>query len=501
MTRRPTPRRPGPARFKNRPRPELESLEARTLLSTLPDFQNPSFDSLIHDDTARQQYQVDGSGLAAAVIDTGIDYTGSALGGSFGPGSKVEGGYDLAMNKPDPRAATWSHGTMVAGLIASTDPNASGVAPGADLVALRVFGDNNQGSFDTIANALQWVIDNYAQEKITVVNLSISDGANYPSDWYSNDGGIGQRIAGLVDQLRALRIPVVTAAGNSFNGEQGMGFIAIEPGTISVTASDPSDHLVANAQRLGSAVGGTSFTDVAAPGSNLFTTDNGGAQARVEGTSFATALVTGSIVLLQEIYQERFGTLPQVNDVLSWLRDGSDPIVDSTTGLTFPRLDVEKAASLIPAAPPTVPAPTAPLAPATPPTVIATVPAPTETPPAVTRIADTTRSTPTTTPASAPVSIPPASGAITAVPASTSISLANPGSSRTVELVAQGLRSSEQTRPKPARFPGPSRTKVVKPRARRQTGNGLAAIAMAKFSAVAKPHRWQGRTLVGKRIA
>jgi subtilisin family serine protease len=36
-----------------------------------------------------------GKGIKIGIIDTGVDYTHPALGGSFGPGNKVIGGYDF----------------------------------------------------------------------------------------------------------------------------------------------------------------------------------------------------------------------------------------------------------------------------------------------------------------------------------------------------------------------------------------------------------------------
>jgi subtilisin family serine protease len=38
---------------------------------------------------------LNGNGIKIAVIDTGVDYTHPALGGGFGPGFKVIGGYDF----------------------------------------------------------------------------------------------------------------------------------------------------------------------------------------------------------------------------------------------------------------------------------------------------------------------------------------------------------------------------------------------------------------------
>ena len=72
-------------------------------------------------------------------------------------------GYNFATNTPDPMATTSQHGTAVAGLIGSSDPNHLGVAPGVNIVALKVVGDNNTADLNNIARALQWVIDNHSQ--------------------------------------------------------------------------------------------------------------------------------------------------------------------------------------------------------------------------------------------------------------------------------------------------------------------------------------------------
>jgi hypothetical protein len=391
--------RPG----RNRCRPLLEGLETRNLLSNLassPTTQSPAapapfvaggssanaapdiFDALIGASRARSEFGVNGTGLTAAVIDTGVNYGNEALGGGFGPGLKVEAGYNFATNSPDPAATTMQHGTAVAGLIASSDPNHPGVAPGADIVALKVFNDNQQGGFDWVASALQWVIDNHQKYNISVVNLSISDQGNDTHDWFATDGGIGQQVEGLIQQLDQLDIPVVAAAGNSFQGTQGMGFPAIDPTTISVTATDASDHLASNAQRLGPSLGGSSATDLAAPGVNVTAPADGNSFTTVSGTSFAAPEVTGAVILLQQIYEERFGHLPTVEQVDSWLKQGADTINDPATGITLGRLDIPRAASLIPGVPVSLPTPPPPQAP-TPPPPAPPAPAQAPTPPPV----------------------------------------------------------------------------------------------------------------------
>ena len=388
-------------------RPDMEALEARTLLSVsqgtgaLPyvpitltlssqsarlaagdsTASGTNFDAITGASAARSQYKVDGSGLSVAVIDAGVNYNHEALGGGFGIGRKVVAGYDFTTNTNDPFATTLDHGTAVAGLIASNDPNHLGIAPGADIVALRVFDNNNQGDFNKVADALQWVIDHHDAYHISTVNLSLSDGRNYTTNWYANDGGVGQKITDLVGQLDALNIPVVTASGNSFNGSQGEGFTSIIPDSISVTATDATDHLVANAQRLGSALGGIYATDMAAPGDGLLAPQSGDSFASVSGTSFAAPMVSGAIVLMQQVYESRYGSLPTVQQLDSWLQNGSDPISDPVTGITIGRLNIPKAIGLIPTPalqiltpPPVVVPPTPPpvVAPTTPPTSTST---------------------------------------------------------------------------------------------------------------------------------
>ena len=414
-----------------RPATPLER-PAGTLLTGTP----TAFDPIVGAAAARQEYDVYGTGMTVAVIDTGVDYNNPALGGGFGPGAKVIAGYDFATNTPDPMATSSQHGTAVAGLIGSDDPNNLGVAPGVNIVALRVTGSDNTASLSSIASALQWVVNNHSQYNITVVNMSLSDGGNYAQNWFAQDGGVGEQITNLIGQLQAMNIPVVSATGNSFTGQQGEGFTAIVAGVISVTATDTSDHLLPDAQRLGSVTGMGTMTDLAAPGEGMVAPTGDSGYSSVEGTSFATPLVTGAVVLLQQIYQARFGTFPTVNQVTQWLEQGSDPIYDPVTGLTIGRLDIPKAAALIPSAT-SSPAATAASAPVTvsipalqtTPGITSTVTAttvsyvpdnmqpssmattPSSTPPAST--ATTPSSTPPASTATTPSSTPPASTATT----------------------------------------------------------------------------------------
>src|SRR4051812_33692266 len=133
------PRRAG----RTQHRPDIESLEVRTLLNATPaTLGRPvpadgaaggtatNYDAVIGATSARASYRVDGTGMTVAVIDAGVNYNHEALGGGFGAGHKVVAGYDFTSNSPDPLATVAEHGTAVAGLIASNDPAHLGVAPG-----------------------------------------------------------------------------------------------------------------------------------------------------------------------------------------------------------------------------------------------------------------------------------------------------------------------------------------------------------------------------------
>lgn len=74
------------------------------------------------------QAGIRGKGVRVAVIDTGVDWRHPALGGCFGPGCKIEFGYDFVGDdygsgnppnpKPDPLATCYDgfHGTHVSGV-------------------------------------------------------------------------------------------------------------------------------------------------------------------------------------------------------------------------------------------------------------------------------------------------------------------------------------------------------------------------------------------------
>lgn len=104
-----------------------------------------------------------GKGAVVAVVDTGVDYTHSALGGGIGDGFKIAGGYDLVGNgawPDDPERHPDSdpmdqlgHGTHVSGIIAGESNLLTGVAPEATLRVYKVFATLDATTEDVLIEA------------------------------------------------------------------------------------------------------------------------------------------------------------------------------------------------------------------------------------------------------------------------------------------------------------------------------------------------------------
>ncbi|HEX8323899.1 MAG TPA: S8 family serine peptidase [Tepidisphaeraceae bacterium] len=280
-----------------------------------------------------------GAGQTVAVIDSGIDYTHPALGGGFGPGFKVVGGYDFADDDSDPIDDVFGHGTEVAGIIAASPAGGSsyqGIAPDAKLVALRVDGSDGTDSVPDarIEEALKWVIDHREEFGITVVNISYGTGSY-------NEPTVSTVYGDEIVALRDAGVTLVAAAGNGgLTSNQGINTPAADPSVVSVGAVGLNNR-VAGQSRRGPALA------LLAPGEEVQTTLLGGSYGLVEGTSFSAPVVSGAVVLMRNIDP----TLTPA-DTLSILRASGVATFDggARTGnysfLTYPRLDLLNALNL-----------------------------------------------------------------------------------------------------------------------------------------------------------
>ena len=147
-----------------------------------------------------------GGGQIIAVGDTGVDLTHPDLVGRLWTGPGGIHGHDFVDDDNDPEDFQ-SHGTHVSGTAAATANNntgVAGVAPEAQIMAVRVLDGDGSGGSGDIANGIAFAADNGAG----VVNLSLGGSGN-PSP----DSTLGQ----AVTYAAARGTMIVAAAGNENN--------------------------------------------------------------------------------------------------------------------------------------------------------------------------------------------------------------------------------------------------------------------------------------------
>lgn len=303
---------------------------------------------------------IDGNGFATVILDTGIDLNHPF----FGPDSDNNGiadrivyQYDFADNDSDASDVD-GHGSNVSSIVASSDSTYTGVAPGADIIHLKVFEDSGSGNFSYIEQALKWVVANAATYNIASVNMSLGDSGNYSTS--QSLYGIGDELAALA----AMDVMVVSASGNdfySFGSALGVAYPSADPNSLSIGAvydanigsfisySSGATAYYTGADRI------TPFsqrhndlTTIVAPGAAITGAGPNGGTVTQHGTSQASPHVSGVAVLAQQLAQQTLGrslTLTEFSNLLAssgvTINDGDDENDNVTnSNLNFQRLDV-----------------------------------------------------------------------------------------------------------------------------------------------------------------
>ncbi|WP_128694680.1 S8 family serine peptidase [Methanoculleus taiwanensis] len=215
---------------------------------------------------------VDGDGVRVAVLDTGIDYTHPDLEGNY------RGGYDFVNDDADPMDDN-GHGTHCAGIIAAERDESGiiGVAPKADLYAVKVLSSGGGGYISDVVSGIEWAIEN----DIQIISMSL--GSN--SDSYA--------LRSACDAAYEAGIVLVGAAGND-GRYSGYGDTVDYPArygsVIAVSAIDENNQR-ASWSSTGPAV------ELAAPGVGIYSTYPDGYRS-VSGTSMACPHVAGVAALV-----------------------------------------------------------------------------------------------------------------------------------------------------------------------------------------------------------
>ena len=301
----------------------------------------------------RNDYGFIGTGQTVAIIDSGIAYDHAALGGGLGANYRVVGGWDFTEeNDADPYddGPAGSHGTHVAGIVGASGGVNEGVAPGVDLVGLRVFNDAGSGFFSWVETALDWIHDEHVkwtnnapgalENPITTVNLSLGVEANLvtPPTWAMLEDEFAQ--------LKADGIVVTVSAGNSFTNYNtpGLSYPAVSPHVVPVMSVDDNGQLSYFSQRHTTAIAapGRQITSTVPDydGNNNGNTDDYGSKS---GTSMAAPYLAGAGVLVREAMEFVGQSNINQDSIYAHLRNTADDVFDSATNAWYKRLNMSAA--------------------------------------------------------------------------------------------------------------------------------------------------------------
>ncbi len=272
-------------------------------------------------------YNLTGEGQTVCIIDTGVDYNHSALGGSFG--NTVIAGYDFYNNDSDPMDDQ-GHGTHVAGIVASADATYQGVAPKAKLAAVKVCNSAGSCQDDDVLAGFEWCTNNAAAYNISVISISLG-GGKYSS--YCDMEPDFAPYALVVNDAVSKGITVVAATGNSGSG--GIAGPACLQNSTRVTATTKSDVMASYASRH------SFFTDtVAAPGSSITSLKMSGGTTVLSGTSMAAPHVAGAVAVMKQYWKLAYNKAPTSEQVEQKIISSGKLVYDDSTGQNYARVDV-----------------------------------------------------------------------------------------------------------------------------------------------------------------
>ena len=261
------------------------------IIYRMSDF-TPSLKNSIPKTNASAMYSkgATGKGYSVAILDTGVSASHPFLAG------RVIAEACFTYNKSCPNAENemlgsgaakpvhW-HGTHVAGIVAGKDANSTGVAPGANIVAVNIFEKDGSAYEESLLSGLEYVLSVKDKYNIIAVNLSLGTS----KVWTSSCDTVVPELTKIIQDLTSANVAVVAAAGNAFS--HGMSNPACITGVVSVSASYVSTDNITDFSNI------SKYTTFAAPGYQISSSSSEGGFRSSSGTSMAAPHVAGAFAL------------------------------------------------------------------------------------------------------------------------------------------------------------------------------------------------------------
>jgi subtilisin len=209
-----------------------------------------------------------GSGADIAIIDTGIDSTHLDLQANLGTGRSfvTAGGYPAWQDDN-------GHGTHCAGIANAVNNSQGvvGVSTEATLHAVKVLTATGAGSISDVAAGIEYTAD----QGWDVGSLSLGSDSS------------SQTLKDACQYAQNKGVLLVAAAGNSGPCTDCVGYPAANSSVMAVSSTNKNDGLSSFSSQ-GPEV------EIAAPGSNIYSTYVGGTYSTLSGTSMACPHVSGA---------------------------------------------------------------------------------------------------------------------------------------------------------------------------------------------------------------
>lgn len=295
-----------------------------------------------------------GFGVTVAVLDTGVQRTHPDFAGRVVAEEcycRTSNGKGCCPNGAESQRGAGAarddngHGTNVTGIVAGGGSVAApGVAPSADIVAMRVTDAAGNWTYSSqVISALDSIISSHPE--VRVVNISLGTDRVFASDC---DGASADAaaIGAAVRTLRARGTLVFAASGNQ-GSKEGVTFPACVGKVVSVGAVYDAEGGYSTSLCRAATTRPDEITcfsnsgpnlDLLAPGATITSSGRNGGLSSYGGTSQAAPHAAGAAAIL-------ISARPAMtaDEVETLLRDTGTVIADPRNGVGVPRIDLYRA--------------------------------------------------------------------------------------------------------------------------------------------------------------
>jgi hypothetical protein len=244
-----------------------------------------------------------GAGVRIAILDTGV---------LSHPAFQSQISWLDLVGLPPGGTIQNGHGTAVASVIIGRDSLTPGVAPGADIVSVRIANDLGQSDSFLLAKGIVAAVDAGAR----IINISMGS---------FGDSSI---VRNAIEYANSAGSLIIAASGN--NGMDRVTYPAANSGVIAVGAVDAAgNHL--DFSNTGSQLA------VSAPGFGVNAAWLGEQAASVSGTSFSSPIIAGAIAAVMTQSTTKNLTPRQAANLLfTYLNDAGEAGTDAAYGAGMP---------------------------------------------------------------------------------------------------------------------------------------------------------------------